>query len=244
MSPRIIAHRGNSSVAPENTVAAWDSALAVSADAIETDLHLTADGVAVVIHDGELDRTTDGSGRIAETASVVVTAADAGSWFGPEFAGCRVPTLADVAAWGVAHPQIGWLHEVKPALTVEQVEPVVAVLRAAGMLERTVMQTFSLVTARSLQLAAPDVRTELLVGELPGRDELLALVRDLGVAGCNPDGRHLVDRPELVGVLHGEGLTVTPWTLDEPELWQAVVPLGVDGVITNRPRELRAWLAG
>ena len=94
----VIGHRGNSSAAPENTVAAIDSAFAVGADHVELDIRLTADGHAVVMHDATIDRTTDGTGAIANMTLAEVRQLDAGSWFGPEFAGEPVPTLGEALA--------------------------------------------------------------------------------------------------------------------------------------------------
>ncbi|MGI9456541.1 MAG: glycerophosphodiester phosphodiesterase family protein [Aeoliella sp.] len=91
----IIGHRGNSSAAPENTIAAIDSAFNVGADHVEVDIRLTSDGHAVLMHDSSIDRTTNGSGAISSMTLAETQLLDAGSWFGPEFAGESVPTLAD-----------------------------------------------------------------------------------------------------------------------------------------------------
>ncbi|MCL6609799.1 MAG: glycerophosphoryl diester phosphodiesterase, partial [Geminicoccaceae bacterium] len=96
--PRVIAHRGASSRAPENTLAAFRSAREAGAAMVELDARLARDGVLVVIHDSTLDRTTDGHGRVIETDSAEIRRLDAGSWFDPRFRGERVPTLEEALA--------------------------------------------------------------------------------------------------------------------------------------------------
>ncbi|MBE9472348.1 MAG: glycerophosphodiester phosphodiesterase, partial [Chloroflexi bacterium] len=91
-----IAHRGASAVAPPNTLAAFEKAVELGADGIEFDVHLSADGVLVVIHDFNVDDTTDGSGRVAEMTLAQLKQLDAGSRFDPAFAGERIPTLEEV----------------------------------------------------------------------------------------------------------------------------------------------------
>ena len=91
----VIAHRGNSSAAPENTVAAINSGFGVGADHIEIDVQLTSDGHAVVMHDSSINRTTNGSGSVSNLTLAQIQSYDAGSWFAPKFAGEKVPSLAD-----------------------------------------------------------------------------------------------------------------------------------------------------
>src|SRR6056297_841327 len=92
----IWAHRGASAVAPENTLAAFTAALQAGADGIELDVHLTRDGVPVVMHDETVDRTTNGSGRIRDLSHAEIDDLDAGSWFGPRWRGEKIPTLEKV----------------------------------------------------------------------------------------------------------------------------------------------------
>ncbi len=90
------AHRGGAGLAPENTLAAFRNALALDVDALEMDLHVSADGEVIVIHDATLERTTNGRGYVRNTPLVDLKRLDAGSWFDPRFAGERVPTLREV----------------------------------------------------------------------------------------------------------------------------------------------------
>ena len=91
-----VAHRGASSYAPENTFAAFNKALELGASHVELDVHFSRDGHIVVIHDDTLDRTTDGSGAVADKTLVELRSLDAGSWFGPAYSGERIRTLAEI----------------------------------------------------------------------------------------------------------------------------------------------------
>jgi glycerophosphoryl diester phosphodiesterase len=160
---RTIAHRGDSSSAPENTIAAFDAAVAAGCDLIEIDVRIAADGVPVIIHDGSALRTTGIAADVARTSSDTLRAADAGSWFGPGFAGARVPTLAEVAEWGAAHPDVGWLVEFKGGWSAAQMDGPVATIRRHGLAGRTILQGFETETVAAARDVAPDLPRALLV---------------------------------------------------------------------------------
>src|SRR5207247_1736958 len=97
--PLIVGHRGAMGYAPENTFASYERAVALGVDAVECDVHLSADGVPVVIHDHTLDRTTDGRGPVRDHTLEQLKRLDAGAWRGAEFAGQRLPTLDELLGW-------------------------------------------------------------------------------------------------------------------------------------------------
>ncbi|MFJ4109828.1 glycerophosphodiester phosphodiesterase [Oerskovia enterophila] len=239
---QVVAHRGNSSVAPQNTLAAFEAAWRAGADSIELDVQLTADGEVVVIHDDTLDATTDGSGRVDGLPLADVRAVDAGSWFAPAYAGQRVPTFAEVVDFLVTHPGIDLLLEVKGDWGPDDVRKVTEPLLRAGLADRVIGQSFWPSTVASLQKVAPDLRRGLLVER--SSDDLLATCAELGVMTCNPAGTVLLEQPGLVAALHDAGLEVMVWTLNEPEQWALALEVGVDAVITDRPDRLRGWLSG
>ena len=242
--PVVVAHRGSSAVAPQNTLAAFEAAWRSGAGSIEIDIQPTADGHVVVIHDDTVEATTDGQGVVTEMTLEALRALDAGSWFAPAYAGQRVPTFAEVLDLMVRRPGIDLLLELKGAWTTEQVRPVTAAIRAAGLADRVIGQSFWPQSVTALAEADPDLRRGLLVFEVPdGLDALVATCADLGVMTCNPYGPLLVTHPDLVDRLHAAGLQVQVWTLNEPEQWAAAVELGVDAVITDRPDRLAGWLA-
>lgn len=247
---RVIGHRGNSSVAPQNTLAAFEAACAAGVDAIELDVQLTADGHAVVIHDDEVDATTDGTGRVDGLTLDEVRALDAGSWFAPAYAGQRVPVLAEVVDLLVRQPRTDLLLELKGVWTADRVRLLLGPLAEAGLLPRVVGQSFEPDSVAALREVAPQLHRGLLVEDLPlgpdGAPHLAALdglCSRLGVMTCNPDGRLLQTHPDLVDAQHAAGRQVMVWTLDEPWMWAEAEALGVDAVITNRPDRLRGWLA-
>src|SRR5882724_2141563 len=104
---RVGAHRGDPESGPENTLAAFNSAVALGVDYIETDVQRTADGVLVLLHDDELDRTTNGSGPVARAPAKHVLALDAGSWFDPKFSGERIMTVDEFVVWVEEHDDLG-----------------------------------------------------------------------------------------------------------------------------------------
>ncbi|SFB34623.1 glycerophosphodiester phosphodiesterase [Cellulomonas marina] len=240
--PLVVAHRGSSSVAPQNTLAALEAAWRAGADLVEVDVQRTRDGAVVVLHDDDVDATTDGTGAVADLDLAQVRALDAGAWFSPAYAGQRVPTLAEVLAFLADRPGIGLLLEVKGTWDEDAVRAVTEPVLAAGLGGRVLVQGFDEGTVAALAAVAPGLPRALLVAEVP--DDLVERCRALGVVACNPGALALAARPDLVGRLQAEGWRVMVWTLDEPEDWAAAVALGVDAVITDRPDRLRGWLEG
>jgi len=249
--PLVVAHRGNSTVAPQNTLAAFEAAWRAGAHSIEIDIQPTADGQVVVIHDDTVDGTTDGQGTVAEMTLDALRALDAGSWFAAAYAGQRVPTFAEVLDLLVRRPGTDLLLELKGPWTTEQVRPVTAAIRAAGLADRVIGQSFWPETVRALAEADPDLRRGLLVFQVPdddgtggaGVDAVLRVAAELDVMTVNPYGELLRAHPDLVERLHAAGVQVMVWTLNEPEHWAAAAALGVDAVITDRPDRLAGWLA-
>lgn len=240
--PVVIAHRGSSSIAPQNTMAAFEAAWRAGADAIELDIQVTSDGDAAVIHNATLDETTSGTGPVASRTAAEIASLDAGSWFSPVYAGELVPLLSDVLEFLRTRPEIGLVLEIKddwPAGPLQRVLDAVSVPFLEG---RLIVESFSVETMRAARDLAPQLHRELLFERTDGG--LLDLCTDLGVSGVGPDGRLLLQQPDLLGLLHGAGLTVNPWTLNEPAQWSLAVEAGVDGIVTDRPDRLVGWIAG
>jgi glycerophosphoryl diester phosphodiesterase len=269
--PLVIAHRGYSAVAPENTLAAFEAALRAGADLLELDVHLDADGVPVVVHDGTLDRTTDTRGSVEELGSARVRAADAGAWFAPAFAGQRVPTLREVVDVVACYPQAGLLVEFKGAWGPVAASGAVGSLRLAGVAGRSIVQSFDRSSVAALRDVAPDVRRALLVlqpGPPMGWAELERSLRDiaqnpftalstptgvafeqarravaeLGVVAVNPYVASIVASPHVVAEYHAAGVATYPYTVDEPRLWSDLLHHRVDGIITNDPGRFRGFV--
>lgn len=239
--PQIIAHRGNKSVAPENTLPAFASAVKAGAGSIEMDVVLSSDGVAMVIHDDTLDATTSGAGHVAGFTAAEIQQLDAGSWFHPAFAGVKVPTFEQFADLIALDDSIEILLEFKGTWTVDQVRPVVEAVTSRGLLDRTILQSFTRETVESLLAVCPKTRRGVLIES--GFDGLIELASQAGIYTINPDVDWLLANPEFVSELHAAGIKTQVWTANDPAQWERLVELGVDGIITDRPDALAGWFA-
>jgi glycerophosphoryl diester phosphodiesterase len=250
-----VAHRGYSAVAPENTLPALAAGVLSGATFIEFDVRTTADGVPVVIHDRTVDRTTDGTGKVWELTLDEVSALDAGSWFSPAYAGTRVPRLAEVLELLRPHavltptadvtsferPRVELLLEIKPPATLEQAKIIMGQVVDAGLLDRTVVQSFDPNIVRLVAEAAPEVRRGLL---RDGFDtSQVDVARELGIVYCNPSMNAVIGSPETVTQLAEAGVAVMPWTANDVSLWPDLLKTGVVGLISDRTGELTGWAA-
>ncbi|MFD3666405.1 glycerophosphodiester phosphodiesterase [Streptomyces sp. NPDC058659] len=240
-APTVIAHRGASSAAPENTLVSDEVARRGGAKWIENDVQPSKDGVPYVLHDSTVDRTTDGTGAIRSLTAARLDELDAGSWFAPAYAGARIPTLAaqlaDLRARG------GYLLlEIKGRHNHAEVARIVRDVREQSMSSRVFVQSFDIPTLELTRELAPELPLGLLRATLDA--DPVALAEDLGLTAYNVSDAALATRPQVVRDLHAAGVAVNVWTVDKPARWKALTALGVDGIITNRPAELTGWLAG
>lgn len=236
----VIAHRGYSQVAPEDTMAAYESAARAGADFLENDVQSTADGVPMILHDDTLDRTTDGTGRLDQAQSADVALLDAGSWFSKYLAGQRVPTSLEMLQHAkVKGRQV--LLEIKGPETRTEIERIVREVGDTAMKESTVIQSFDPEILRTVHDIDPTLRLGLLRSTLDA--DPVAAARSAFAATYNPAWTALAGRPDVVESLHVAGIAVQPWTVDDPRQWDALDRMGVDGVITNRAGGLIGWQA-
>ena len=247
-APLVAAHRGGGGLWPENSLSAFRGAIALGVDALEFDVHLTADGVPVVIHDATLDRTTTGRGAVgAVTLPTLRRLRLAG---GPGAStGDGVPTLAevlDVAATAsvTVLPEIKLDADRGRYLRIEA--RVLAELRGRALLDRATIQSFDEATLRAVRTLAPAVRTMLLVGR--GRvasasarsTEVVRWAQAVGATDLGVDHR-LVD-PDLVTAGRAAGVRVAAWTVNEEDELRRMGALGVDLVMSDRPDLARRLL--
>lgn len=216
---------------------AFDAALAAGARWIETDVQPTADDVLALIHDDDVDRTTDGAGPIRSLPWPEVAELDAGTWFGPDFAGTAVPLLDDLLAQITGDRRL--LLEIKGDHTPAQLTLLLDALATTGTGERVLLQSFEIPVLERLRVLRPAEPLGLLVEEID--DDPVSRCRELGAVAYNPDFEQLLKRPDAATPLHEAGIALMPWTVNEPADWAALTELGVDGIITNRPAELLAW---
>lgn len=238
--PRVVAHRGASAAAPENTLLAMRRAAAFGARWAECDVRLTADETPVIFHDATLERTTNGEGRVAERHAWEIADLDAGAWFGPEAVGERVPTL-DALLGVAASLGLGLNVEIKAESDRAAEATAAAVapqLRAATL--PLVVSSFRAAALAALRRHAPDVRVGLLCRERID-DEVVAAARALAAVSLHAD-HHGFDEAAILRVT-GAGLWPAAYTVNDAgratELWR----IGVRTVITDRPDTLLARAA-
>lgn len=239
-SPQIIAHRGNSSVAPENTPAAFAAAIAAGAGCIEIDVSITGDDHFVVIHDETLERTTNGTGAVRESSLAQVQSLDAGAWFSPAYAGQRVPTLQEFTDLLSDHDGLEALIELKGRWSAANIARVVEALTSRGVGERAILQSFHPHTLAMLHEHASHLRRGVLAAD--GVEDLIPACVAAGVHTLNPHVRHVEEDPDVIGRIHAAGLRAQVWTANDPGRWRFLRDLRVDGIITDRPDALAGHL--
>ena len=231
----VIAHRGASSYAPENTLVAFDLALEMGVRHIELDVDFTSDGHIVVIHDDTVDRTTNGSGPVTSHTLAALRALDAGSWFGDKFTGERIPTFHEVLERykGRVH-----LHTEIKGLSPSLSQQTADLIRTHGMEEQVTITSFQNVRLEEMRAYAPELPVGWLVVEASGA--IIAQARAMGVTQLCPRANTVT--PELVRRLHAEGFVARAWGVTTEDLMQQVVQAGADGMTINFPDKLMAYL--
>jgi len=228
-------HRGNPDEFPENTMASFRSAIDLGVDVIECDVHLTADGQPVVIHDHLLDRTTSGRGLVRDLTLAEIKRLDAGSWKSPAFSGERVPTLSELLE--LARGRVGVAIEIKnlPLLYPGIEQAVLDTVTAAGMLGDVVVIAFDHRSLRRLRELSPDILTGALEASRPV--DVLGLLEDAGADVFCPYWAAI--DPETARELHDAGKLIGVWTVDDPIALAWTQALPANAVYTNKPRTIR-----
>ncbi|MBM3224705.1 MAG: hypothetical protein FJZ47_12995 [Candidatus Tectomicrobia bacterium] len=231
----VIAHRGASSYAPENTYAAFDLALRMGACHLELDVDTTRDGAIVVIHDDTVDRTTNGTGPVTGHSLASLQELDAGSWFGAAFAGERIPLFAEVLTRykGRAH-----LHTEIKGRSTYVAQQTAELIRQHGMVDQVTMTSFQAVRLEEIRAYAPELPAGWLVGEVS--DAIVGQARAMGVTQLCPRADTVT--PDLVRHLHSAGFVVRAWGVATEALMQQVVQAGADGMTVNFPDTLIAYV--
>jgi len=246
--PTVIGHRGASGELPENTLAAFARALERGAAILESDVHVTADGALVLIHDDVLERTTDGRGRIEDWTLAAIRALDAGHRFSPagdghfpfRGQGLRIPTLEEAFD---AFPGARWNLELKQGRP-ELIEGAVDQVRRAGLEERVLLAAAEDDVMHALRAHLAKTGARPAVGASAG--DVLRFVR-AALAGEPPPpgpmalqvppdfgGRALVTRA-FVEHAHRHDIVVHVWTVNEPPEMERLLDLSVDGIMSDFP---------
>ncbi len=237
---RVIAHRGFSGRAPENTLAAVRRAIEGGADMVEIDVLLSRDKEVVVIHDDTLERTTDGTGSVAGRTLEEIRRLDAGSWFDAAFAGEKVPTLGEVL--DLVRGRILLNVEIKgeavtPEIEGGIVEKVLRRVRKREMGDQVILSSFApeaLVQARQLD---PAVATASLYNKELHRDSgPLEVMTAAGSRSFSVNARRL--KPEILDACHRHGRPVAAYTVNEARKMRRLIAMGVDAIFTDYPDRL------
>jgi glycerophosphoryl diester phosphodiesterase len=230
--PKLVAHRCGGTLAPENTLAGFDACVRYGYRMVEFDAKLSADNQLFLLHDDTLERTTNGHGNAAERLWEQLAALDAGAWFGPEFAGTHLPTLAE-AAGRCAQDGIAANIEIKPCPGREDIT---GRLVASGALTLWQGQTPPLLSSFSFEAlaaaheAAPSLQRGMLFEEVPA--DWLRIVRELDCVSLHASHRYLSE--PLVAEIHAAGLRVLAYTVNDPERARLLAQWGVDMICTDR----------
>lgn len=246
LPPLIIAHRGASLVAPENTIAAFEGALQSGADGIEFDVRLSRDGVPVVIHDATLQRTGLVDGRVDELTADELEQVDVGSWFSSSttpsaFAGERIPSLARVLKLCANSKGLLYVElKLRPRERAELVHAVTKLVREFSLADRVVVESFDLASLEAIKACDVDIRTAALfqrrwMRHIPFlRSERMIDLAVKSGAGEIALHHNLIDKRTVDAALAAD-LKVIAWTVDNPVWIDRARELGIGALITNDP---------
>jgi len=233
----VIAHRGASAAAPENTIAAFELAIAEGADGIELDVHLSSDDQPVVIHDERVDRTTNGSGSVRDRTLRELKRLDAGGWHGDRFRGQRIQSLQEVFERFRDRTRF-WIElrggsDLYPGIE----DRVVSMIEIYDVLDSALVQSFDREALARIRSLNAEVRTGVLTDTTP----LGPLIASLAPPHALCPSIDLMTDDELAGI-RAAGLDCYVWTVNEPAHMDRLIDLGVSGIITDRPALLRSRL--
>jgi len=231
----LIAHRGASGHAPENTLAAFRKAVALGVHFIETDLQLTRDTRLVAIHDDTVNRTTNGHGAVHDLSLEELRKLDAGSWFGSEFTGERIPTLEEILEFAKKHDVVFYL-ELKPGGSWGGEHALISALRNSGEIARTVVISFDPAILAAVRKIEPTLMTGLLYeGQL---EDPLDKALEIGARQVVVRGDLVT--PWLLGQARRRDLQVVGWTVNQGAHMRLLMAAGIDGIMSDYPERLIA----
>jgi glycerophosphoryl diester phosphodiesterase len=250
--PLVMAHQGGNRLWPDNTLYAFERAVALGVDVLEMDVHSSADDVLVVIHDSTVDRTTNGSGAVHDFALDELKTLDAGyRWTSDEGTGQEPIEMWPYRGQGIRIPALEELFVAFPGMPmnveIKQAEPSIAaplcrLIRDYGMTDKVLVASFHEEATREFREVCPEVATSTTQNEVIA---LFAVSRPFLEAVYSPaagamqvpeyrSGIHVL-APRLVDAAHRRGLEVHAWTINDEADMRRLIDLGVDGIITDRP---------
>jgi glycerophosphoryl diester phosphodiesterase len=253
--PLVMAHQGGNGLWPDNTLYAFEQAVALGVDVLEMDIHSTADGVLVVIHDSTVDRTTDGSGAVHDLTFAELQTLDAGyRWTAGDAPGSELGETFPYRGQGITVPALEEVFVAFPEMPmnieIKQAEPSIAaplcqLIREHGMASRVLVVSFHEEATHEFRDACPEVVTGTTQNEVIALFALSKLFLEAAyspVAGAVQvpeyrSGLHVITR-RFVDAAHERGLQVHAWTINDEADMRRLTDLGVDGIITDYPDRL------
>ena len=230
--PLFVAHRGGGSLAPENTLSAMRTGTHFGYKMAEYDVKLSSDGVAILMHDSVLDRTTNGKGSAGDLTFADIAGLDAGSWYSPSFAGETVPTLEAIARYTQAVGMASNI-EIKPtpgleALTGARVAELAQTLWANAALP-PLLSSFSIESLRAAKQAVPNLPRGWITESLT--EGWQRTVSELECVSIHLN--HTLVTQELIAELRRAGLRIAVWTVNDPIRANELLDWGIDALITD-----------
>lgn len=242
MPPWIIAHRGYCKKHPENTLDAFQAAVATGVPMIELDVNFSRDRKVVVIHDATLERTTDGHGAVHNYTLEELKKLDAGSWFDPMFADQRLPELSEVLALVNGRTRVNieikahaYDHSHPPDAIEKQV---VTLVKQKNLQDSVLISSFEIdILAQIASMQDPPAIA--LISKKPASSRIVEVCTHLKVFSWHPD--HLIVTPDQVDRMHAAGLKVFPYNVGTCADYMRMIDMKVDGVITDDPVSAYQW---
>ena len=233
--PIILAHRGASAFAPENTIAAFKLAKDHDADGVELDVKLTKDEVPIVIHDGSFDRTTNGSGKISELTLTQIKSFDAGSWFGQDFSGERIPTLSEVFEALDKNLLIN-IELTNYRTPFDNLINIVAdLVKRHNNMDQIFFSSFFPGNLKKIKKIFNNVPVALLAyPDILGSIQRSAIYRNLSPHIIHPYKNNA--NRIYIEKQHRYNRRVHAWTVNDPQEIKQLLQNGVDGIITDNPK--------
>lgn len=236
--PPVIGHRGAMGHAPENTVASFIKACELGARWVEFDVMLSRDGEVVVIHDQDVERTTNGTGKVASMDLAEIQSLDAGGWFAEKFAGERIPTLAQALSV-LAKLGLGANVEIKPSKGCEDrtgrvVAALLSKFRAANSLP-ALISSFSLESLAAARKAAPDIGRALILGRVRG--SWRKKMSELECSALHTGAKSLT--PELAHKVLDAGYALRCFTVNSGSEAAKLYAMGVEAVFSDYPERIK-----
>jgi glycerophosphoryl diester phosphodiesterase len=239
----VFAHRGAKAIAPENTLPAFEQAIALGADGIELDVQCSKDGVLVVMHNFTVNETTNGQGRVAELTAAELGKLDAGSHFNAQFSNVGVPTLEEVLALTAGKIKLNIEVKSQDPMGGNEVDPLVELIQAGNLYDQVIVSSFNPVTLIKLRHVDPQVA----VGLLYAGQQLPAFLRELWLSPIlRPEAFHphhtLIDEEYTVWA-RAIPAAINTWTVNDPDEARRLASLDVDTIISDVPDIILAAIA-